>query len=571
MGLVAGLLVMGCGDDDEAEAEGSFHLGGQVIGLEAEGLVLENEAGESLSLSAAETSFQFEEVYEAGQEFSVEIGEQPEGQECALDGGEGVFEEQDVMDLRVECETLADMAVFEVSVDRDDSILHVDQGQTLVLMVDVTNLGAEEGTQELAWWVDDEMVDGQEVTLDAGDEERLSFEMDVDEDAEVGNLVSTIESEDSSEVVLVTVDNARLVEVAIDHDESTLSTEAGGMLEVVVDAHGAGSQESTEDIELWIDGEMVDSEEVTLESGDSETLHFEVDSDDYELGPLYVEVASAEDRVGAAAQVITLGEPYFVVDFDRQLTPPGSMVIEVTYYVEVFNASNTAGEQEVVFEIVPDDSFYDTITRSETVSLDAGDSTQLSFEVDLADYYDSYMDYNTELHVESEDHGVTKHYDIDGGSCRGLPIGSHCEGPVVTLGRIDGDWYATTMEDLSGEYQWAQGSGDTGATSDSDGQANTSALMSESGNGAPFDAAQACDDLDEAGYDEWFLPAREQVYNGFGRSGAQVPNLEGSGYWTSTSTDGANNHIATFVNIDDVTPVGTSKTMEHAVRCMHQI
>ncbi|MBK7709967.1 MAG: DUF1566 domain-containing protein [Bacteroidales bacterium] len=87
----------------------------------------------------------------------------------------------------------------------------------------------------------------------------------------------------------------------------------------------------------------------------------------------------------------------------------------------------------------------------------------------------------------------------------------------------------------------------TTSTAIGSGQTNTSSLVSILGNG--FYAAKFCDDLVLNGFDDWFLPSRDELglmytnlkKNGFG-------NFTNSSYWSSSEYDYLNAYAQYFIS-----------------------
>jgi hypothetical protein len=84
----------------------TFAVGGTVVGLAGDGLVLENNAGDPLPVTAAGT-FVFPTEIESGAAFSVTVAHQPTGlsQTCDVVGGGGVVGGGPVTTVTVNCET----------------------------------------------------------------------------------------------------------------------------------------------------------------------------------------------------------------------------------------------------------------------------------------------------------------------------------------------------------------------------------------------------------------------------------------------------------------------------------
>jgi hypothetical protein len=83
-----------------------FHIGGTVTGLAGSGLVLQNNGGDDLSISADGT-FTFATPIDSGASFAVTVKTQPTGpsQTCSVTGGTGTVGGGDVTGVMVNCTT----------------------------------------------------------------------------------------------------------------------------------------------------------------------------------------------------------------------------------------------------------------------------------------------------------------------------------------------------------------------------------------------------------------------------------------------------------------------------------
>ena len=85
----------------------TYTVGGNVTGLTASGLVLENNAGDDLAVPATSTSFTFATAVASGATYSVSVKTQPSGQTCALAGASGTVGAAPVTNVAVTCTTVA--------------------------------------------------------------------------------------------------------------------------------------------------------------------------------------------------------------------------------------------------------------------------------------------------------------------------------------------------------------------------------------------------------------------------------------------------------------------------------
>lgn len=135
------------------------------------------------------------------------------------------------------------------------------------------------------------------------------------------------------------------------------------------------------------------------------------------------------------------------------------------------------------------------------------------------------------------------------GAVENLEIGERCGGFIVYAGMSGGSRIYAMSFDL-GIYQWNNGSSNwtiSGATSSSDGLANTNTLVSLSDAGTPYQAAEACRSLGA----DWYLPARDEIIllytnrdaiGGFNETGT-FPNAV---YWSSNERSNQNAEVRYF-------------------------
>jgi hypothetical protein len=106
--LLTVLCLAGCdgghhrhrGDDAQAS---TFSVGGGVSGLGAEGLVLQNNGGDALTVPANAATFQFATPVAAGGSYAVTVAAQPAGRTCTVTRGTGSIVSAAVTDISVVC------------------------------------------------------------------------------------------------------------------------------------------------------------------------------------------------------------------------------------------------------------------------------------------------------------------------------------------------------------------------------------------------------------------------------------------------------------------------------------
>ncbi len=92
-------LLTGCGSDDNTS---DHSIGGAVSGLTGEGLVLQNNGGDDLSITS-NGRFTFSTRLERGSSYTITIATQPTGQTCSVSNGSGTLEDHDVTDVLINC------------------------------------------------------------------------------------------------------------------------------------------------------------------------------------------------------------------------------------------------------------------------------------------------------------------------------------------------------------------------------------------------------------------------------------------------------------------------------------
>ncbi len=116
--------------------------------------------------------------------------------------------------------------------------------------------------------------------------------------------------------------------------------------------------------------------------------------------------------------------------------------------------------------------------------------------------------------------------------------------------------------------QWG-GAGATGADSHSDGATNTATIVAEVGHnaGTPY-AAQVCAELTDHGYDDWYLPSKDEldaIYQN--RAALGIPHYTLRWFWSSTEEDAGR---AWMINFGDGMSQANDKALWGAVRCVRR-
>ncbi len=101
LAMAAGLALAACGGS--SSGGGSHKVGGTVAGLTSDGLVLQNNGGDDLTVAANATTFQFPVQIAQGKPYAVTVLTQPSGSECTVANGSGTMGNADVTNVAVTC------------------------------------------------------------------------------------------------------------------------------------------------------------------------------------------------------------------------------------------------------------------------------------------------------------------------------------------------------------------------------------------------------------------------------------------------------------------------------------
>ena len=207
--------------------------------------------------------------------------------------------------------------------------------------------------------------------------------------------------------------------------------------------------------------------------------------------------------------------------------------------------------------------------------LNGCDSSEISYELADGDNPNPNAPADERCHVFRANGGGTvpcgAYLGLEFCDLESLAIGEKCpNGDVVYAGEYSGTRLYTTAAD-QGQFSWNNGSSNwttTGASSTSDGMANTDTLVGLSDAGAPYEAANTCRGLGS----DWYLPAQAELnvlytnrtaIGGFNTSGS-FP----AGYYWSSSENA--NRSARNQRFSDGSQGNGNKYDGRAVRCVRR-
>ncbi|ELY96562.1 hypothetical protein C482_15588 [Natrialba chahannaoensis JCM 10990] len=210
----------------------------------------------------------------------LELGTNPtetitlEADTTAFEPGEytaTVASENDTDETSVTIEEPADPATFGVEITDTNS--PVEQGDELQLEALVENIGDEAGEQELEFALGETVVDSEEVVLESGASEMVTFSIPTD-DLAPGEYTATVASENDTDETIVTVTEPAAAEFSLIDLSAPPSDVAGQQTTVVATITNTGDDGDTQTVTYSVDGSVIEERSVSLEPGDTTVEQF---------------------------------------------------------------------------------------------------------------------------------------------------------------------------------------------------------------------------------------------------------------------------------------------------------
>jgi hypothetical protein len=133
-----------------------------------------------------------------------------------------------------------------------------------------------------------------------------------------------------------------------------------------------------------------------------------------------------------------------------------------------------------------------------------------------------------------------------------LKLGTSYQGGIIfSLDATGKHGLIAAIDDQSSTAPWWNGSFissfiTTGATSITDGSANTDAIIQVQGNNGSY-AAKVCRDYSGGGFNDWFLPSKDQLNILYGQK-TLVGNFSTDIYWSSTESEDGFTWVQYFID-----------------------
>ena len=119
LALACALGLSACGGGDE-----NLQLGGAVYGLTKDGLVIQNNGGNPLSIPANASGFAFPELVGSDSDFNITIKTQPVSSKCDVVNGKGKSGAYGIYSVEIRCETFSfDLGGKITGLDSDGLVL----------------------------------------------------------------------------------------------------------------------------------------------------------------------------------------------------------------------------------------------------------------------------------------------------------------------------------------------------------------------------------------------------------------------------------------------------------------
>ncbi|WP_160048855.1 PQQ-binding-like beta-propeller repeat protein [Natrialba sp. INN-245] len=253
-------------------------------------------------------------------------------------------------------------AAFEVT-DASVSPTQLEVGEDAIVTADVTNVGPDAGDAQIGLEIDGSIEDVQTVSLDPQQTATIEFvhsfahagEYDVSVGGEMAGTV-TVEETDSDPDQDPGPEpepepESPAFDVTIENTSSPVI--AGSALEVSATVENAGGEAGTQTIELVVDGAVVDSSELDLEAGATETISLTWTTDESDVGDaIPVAVRSEDDESTTTVSVEEADDEAEIIvygaDVDRTDTSPGETV---TVTGDLYNAGNVNETDTIALEV----------------------------------------------------------------------------------------------------------------------------------------------------------------------------------------------------------------------------
>ncbi|KXB07115.1 hypothetical protein AKJ54_00725 [candidate division MSBL1 archaeon SCGC-AAA382K21] len=250
-------------------------------------------------------------------------------------------------------------AEFEVS-NLNLSEEEVEVDEKVDLSVDVSNVGEKTGAHAVKLLVNGEPVDSEEVEVEGGDTETVTFEISREEagtyNIKISDLTQSFEVLEPAEFE---VSNLQV---------SPKEVEENQRVEISVDVKNSGEVEGTKTLDLNVDGSIEKTKDITLEGEENTTVSFSIHKESPKSYSVGIEDLSGSFRVLEPAEFEVSN-----LSVNSSQVEPGE---PVTVSIDVTNTGDLSGDYTIELKI------DGTMENSKTVTVDGGKNTTVSFTIE---------------------------------------------------------------------------------------------------------------------------------------------------------------------------------------------
>ena len=279
----------------------------------------------------------------------------------------------------VKVEELVAFEIADIEDTTDDGTITLgDDGEAALEVEPTIQNDADERSGVARVWLefDGSREDFATVAIEGGESESVELSATVDS-RDVGERSVSVFTEDDDREETIEVREPAAFTPGI--DEITPGTVSqGGSVEVDATVLNEGGVEATQDVELSVDGSVVDTESVSLEGGDDEELTLTADIGE-SVGPGPVEV-TVESEDGSDSATATIRQP---AAFDVEIADARNPVFtDETLSVDaaVTNVGDEPGETDVVLFAGGEE-----LDAAEVRELAGGDTETVTLTSDISD------------------------------------------------------------------------------------------------------------------------------------------------------------------------------------------
>jgi PGF-CTERM protein len=264
----------------------------------------------------------------------------------------------------------------------------LEEGETLDVTAEIENVGGEADTQTVGFTFDDSASGAEEVSLEPGASQSVSFSADTT-DLDLGEYTHAVSTDNDADEGSLTVEGVEPAAFEVsDLNPQTATVEQGETVSVTAVVQNTGGESGSTTAELTVDGgDALDSEDVTLGGGEFQTVSLSADTSGLDAGEYTHAVAAGDSSVEGS---LTVEAPPAPAEFTVSGLDPMNATVtqgdEVTVSATVENVGELEGTQTVELTVDGNAVASTAVTlaggasqsvelTAGTGSLDAGDYT----------------------------------------------------------------------------------------------------------------------------------------------------------------------------------------------------